>query len=112
MNKVMGNKKTIALFVLPAFIIYAIFALAPIFYNVYLSLFDTDLMSKMNFVGIKNYLSLFSDKTFKHAFGNNILMVVGSLVAHMPLAMFFGNAIFEKKSKVHHFSRLYFSFHA
>ena len=37
MNKVMGNKKTIALFVLPAFIIYAIFALAPIFYNVYLS---------------------------------------------------------------------------
>ena len=32
MNKVMGNKKTIALFVLPAFIIYAIFALAPIFY--------------------------------------------------------------------------------
>lgn len=31
MNKVMGNKKTIALFVLPAFIIYAIFALAPIF---------------------------------------------------------------------------------
>ena len=53
MNKVMGNKKTIALFVLPVFIIYAIFALAPIFYNVYLSLFDTDLMSKMNFVGIK-----------------------------------------------------------
>ena len=46
MNKVMGNKKTIALFVLPAFIIYAIFALAPIFYNVYLSLFDTDLMSR------------------------------------------------------------------
>ena len=78
MNKVMGNKKTIALFVLPAFIIYSIFALAPIFYNVYLSLFDTDLMSKMNFVGIKNYLSLFSDKTFKHAFGNNILMVVGA----------------------------------
>ena len=36
MNKVMGNKKTIALFVLPAFIIYAIFAIAAIFYNVYL----------------------------------------------------------------------------
>lgn len=34
MNKVMGNKKTIALFVLPAFIIYAIFALAPIFYKI------------------------------------------------------------------------------
>ena len=81
MNKVMGNKKTIALFVLPAFIIYAIFALAPIFYNVYLSLFDTDLMSKMNFVGIKNYLSLFSDKTFKHAFGNNGCRIFGGTYA-------------------------------
>ena len=108
MNKVMGNKKTIALFVLPAFIIYAIFALAPIFYNVYLSLFDTDLMSKMNFVGIKNYLSLFSDKTFKHAFGNNILMVVGSLVAHMPLAMFFGNAIFKKIKGASFFQTVFF----
>ena len=37
MNKVMGNKKTIALIVLPAFIIYAIFALAPILYNQKLS---------------------------------------------------------------------------
>lgn len=108
MNKVMGNKKTIALFVLPAFIIYEIFALAPIFYNVYLSLFDTDLMSKMNFVGIKNYLSLFSDKTFKHAFGNNILMVVGSLVAHMPLAMFFGNAIFKKIKGASFFQTVFF----
>ena len=62
MNKVMGNKKTIAFFVLPAFIIYAIFALAPILYNVYLSLFDTDLMSKMDFVGIKNYINKANNK--------------------------------------------------
>lgn len=62
----------------------------------------------MNFVGIKNYLSLFSDKTFKHAFGNNILMVVGSLVAHMPLAMFFGNAIFKKIKGASFFQTVFF----
>lgn len=96
MNKVMGNKKSIAVFVLPAFIIYTVFALFPIAYNVYMSLFDTDLMAKMDFVGLDNYINLFKDKTFIHALKNNILMVIGSLIAHMPLAMFFANAIFKK----------------
>lgn len=96
MNKVMGNKKTIALFVLPAFIIYVIFALFPIAYNVYMSLFNTDLMSGMDFVGFGNYTGLFKDRTFRHALSNNIFMVFGSLIAHMPLAMFFANAIYKK----------------
>lgn len=96
MNKVMGNKKTIALFVLPAFIIYAIFALFPIAYNIYMSLFNTDLMSGMNFIGFGNYTGLFKDRTFRHALSNNIFMVFGSLIAHMPLAMFFANAIYKK----------------
>ncbi len=96
MNKVMGNKKTIALFVLPAFIIYAIFALFPIAYNIYMSLFNTDLMSGMDFIGFGNYTGLFKDRTFRHALSNNIFMVFGSLIAHMPLAMFFANAIYKK----------------
>ena len=96
MRSVLGNKKSIAVFVLPAFIIYAIFVLFPIGYNIYMSLFDTDLMSKPTFVGLKNYTSLFTDGTFTHALNNNILMVIGSLIAHMPLAMFFANAIFKK----------------
>lgn len=97
MKNVLGDKKSIAVFVLPAFIVYAIFALFPILYNVYISLFDTDLMSGMKFVGVRNYINLITiDKTFAHAFQNNILLVIGSLIAHMPLAMFFGNAIFKK----------------
>ena len=96
MKSVLGNKKSIAVFVLPAFIIYAVFALFPIAYNIYMSLFKTDLMSGREFVGLKNYIGLFKDATFTHALGNNILMVIGSLIAHMPLAMFFANAIFKK----------------
>lgn len=96
MNKVMGNKRSIAFFVLPAFMIYAVFALFPIIYNIYMSLFNTDLMSKKQFIGLGNYISLLRDKTFLHAFRNNIFMVIGSLIAHMPLAMFFANAIFKK----------------
>lgn len=108
MNKVLGNKKSIAVFVLPAFIIYAIFALFPIAYNIYISLFETDLMSGMKFVGLKNYTSLLTDQTFIHAFKNNILLVIGSLIAHMPLAIFFANAIFKKIKGSSFFQSVFF----
>lgn len=108
MHKVMGNKKSIAVFVLPAFIIYAIFALFPILYNVYISLFDTDLMSGGKFVFFSNYIQLFKDMTFLRALRNNILMVIGSLIAHMPLAMFFGNAIFKKIKGAAFFQTVFF----
>lgn len=108
MNKVLGNRRSIAVFVLPAFIIYAIFALFPIAYNFYISLFETDLMSGMKFAGLKNYLSLLTDQTFVHAFKNNILLVIGSLIAHMPLAIFFANAIFKKIKGASFFQSVFF----
>ena len=108
MNKVLGNKKSIAVFVLPAFLIYAIFVLVPIGYNVYVSFLQTDLMSPSKFVGIKNYINLFQDKTFVGAVKNNILMVIGSLLAHLPLALFFGNILFQKIKGSHFFQTVFF----
>lgn len=108
MNKVLGNKKSIAVFVLPAFIIYAIFVLIPIGYNVYVSFLQTDLMSPSKFVGLKNYVNLFHDKTFTGALKNNILMVIGSLIAHLPLALFFGNILFQKIKGSHFFQTVFF----
>lgn len=108
MNKVMGNKKSIAVFILPALIIYAVFALFPILYNIYLSFFDTNLMDVNRFIGLKNYIDLFNDGTFRKALLNNIIMVIGSLIAHMPLAMFFGNAIFKKIKGASFFQTVFF----
>lgn len=108
MKKTMSNKRVIAIFILPAFIIYSVFALMPIAYNLYMSLLKTDLMSPSEFAGFDNYTKLFSDPTFKHAFLNNILMVIGSLIAHLPLAMFFANAIFKKIKGAAFFQTVFF----
>lgn len=108
MNKVLGNKKSIAVFVLPAFIIYAAFVLAPIGYNVYVSFLQTDLMSPSKFVGLKDYINLFKDSTFIRALKNNILMVIGSLIAHLPLALLFGNILFMKIKGSHFFQTVFF----
>ena len=108
MNKVFSSKKSIALFVLPAFLIYAAFVLIPIVYNIYLSFFQTNMMSPPRFVGIKNYVNLFRDRTFISALRNNILMVAGSLIAHLPLALFFSNILFQKIKGSHFFQTVFF----
>lgn len=107
MKKVMGNKKSIAIFVLPAFLIYTVFVLVPIAYNFYVSLLSTDLMSPSKFVGIKNYVNLFYDATFIKALRNNIFMVIGSLLAQ-PLSLLFGNILFQKIKGSHIFQTIFF----
>ena len=44
MDKILSKKKYIALFVGPAFLMYLLFGLIPILYNLYLSLFKTNLL--------------------------------------------------------------------
>lgn len=108
MNKVLGNKKTIAVFVLPTILLYVCFVVIPIVYNTYLSFFRTDLMSANEFVGLQNYINLFHDKFFQKALVNNIWLVVGSLIAHLPLALFFGNALFNKIKGSKFFQSVFF----
>ncbi|MBE5981214.1 MAG: sugar ABC transporter permease [Paenibacillaceae bacterium] len=96
MNKVLEEKKTVAIFVLPALTLYILFVLIPIIYSIFLSFYQTDLMNKQKFIGLKNYINLMNDKFFIKAVKNNLLLVVGSLIAHLPLALFFGNALFKK----------------
>ena len=98
MKKVMGNKLSIALFVLPAFLIYFVFALVPIGYNIYMSFFKTDLMSPGRFYGIKNYVNLMKDKVFFTALRNNFMMVLGSLSAHLVFALLLSAVLFQART--------------
>ncbi len=108
MEKIFGDKKAILVLVLPAFIIYIIFVLIPIGYNIYISLFRTNLMSPGIFVGFTNYKNLFQDATFIKALKNNLFMVVGSLIAHLPLALFFANMLFQKIKGGNFFQNVFF----
>ena len=108
MKSIRNNKKTILLFVGIPLLVYVIFALIPIGYNLYISLFDTNLMSPGKFVGLKNYSRLLADKTFLKALRNNIFLVIGSLAAHMGLGLFFANAIYQKVKGSKFFQSVFF----
>lgn len=108
MNRVFSNKKNIAMFVVPSLLIYFVFVLYPILNNIYLSFYKTNLMSPGKYVGISNYIKLSHDRIFIKALSNNMLMVLGSLLAHLPLAMIFGNWIFQKVKGTHFFQTVFF----
>ena len=108
MKSIRSNKYTILLFVAAPMLIYVFFALIPILYNIYISLFDTNLLTPGKFVGLKNYARLLKDTTFLRALRNNIFLVIGSLAAHMGLGLFFANAIFQKVKGSKFFQSVFF----
>ena len=59
------NKIQPALFVLPAFLVYFLTVIIPILWSVGYSFFSWNGIKDMEFVGLANYVRMFSDETFK-----------------------------------------------
>ena len=108
MDKILSKKKYIAFFVAPAFVVYLFFGLIPIIYNLYISLFKTNLLGDSTFVGLKNYIRLFKDQFFQQAVINNLKFVAGSYIAHMVLALLLSNILFLKVKGSKLFQSIYF----
>ena len=108
MDKILRKKRYFILFVARALILYIIFGLLPIFYNLYLSLFQTNLMEVKNFVGLNNYKQLFQDHFFIKALGNNLKFVCGCYVAHMGFALILAQILTQNIVKSRLFQCVYF----
>lgn len=93
MNKVLGDKKAIALFVVPALVLYAGFVILPVIWSLYYSLFSGSPGLNWTFVGLKNYFSLFSDNNFLRALWVNIryiaVVMLGQVGLGLALALMF-----------------------
>jgi raffinose/stachyose/melibiose transport system permease protein len=78
----------IALFLLPALILFLLFVIYPIFRSVYYSLFDWNgLGPAVDYVGMENFKNILTDKVFVKAVGNVLLIIVLSLGVQLPLAL-------------------------
>ncbi len=79
---------TIALFLLPAMILFAIFVIYPIFQSIYYSFFDwKGFGPAVDFVGLENFVNILSDKVFLIALRNVLLIIVFSLAIQLPLSL-------------------------
>ena len=82
-------KKYFPIFVLPTLAAFTIGFIVPFIMGIYLSFCEFTTVQDAKFVGIRNYLNIFSDSTFVHSLGFTALFTVVSVVT----INFFGFAI-------------------
>lgn len=89
MEKIRGNKKTVAIFILPALCCYLSIAAFPLLCSTVLSFFNWDVAGLNQFVGLKNYIQLFTtDRIFQKAVIHTFAATILCLVIQIPSAVF------------------------
>lgn len=84
-----GMKQLWALYLLaPAILFLAIFQLYPVLYAFYISFYKYDLMSPPVFVGVSNYVRLFSDQQFLSSIWITFFYVFWTIVPVIILSFF------------------------
>lgn len=82
------DRLVIALFLLPALVLFLLFVIYPIFRSIYFSLFNWNgLGPAVNMVGLDNYRKILTDGVFLIAVKNVLFIIVASLVIQLPLAL-------------------------
>lgn len=108
LNKYLGDKKYIALFVLPALLVFVLFAIVPLFITAYYSLFNYNGVSKMSFIFLNNYIKLVNDKNFQHAAWNAAVLMLASLFIQLPLSFILANILARGTRGEKTFRTIYF----
>lgn len=91
MDKVLSDKKAIFVFIFPAFLIFMVIVIAPIFLSSYYSLLKWDGFGKGLMVGLQNYRDLFINTSdgFLRSMVNSFILAGLSVFVQLPLALFF-----------------------
>lgn len=105
MKKVMGNKRAIALFVLPTVILFSVIVFYPIIQTVYRSFFDWDGLTAPAFSGLENYRDLFTDDLFYESMKNGLIFAGILVVFQVGLATIFTMILMNPRVRAKRFFR-------
>lgn len=87
MEKIWGDKKAVALFLFPSFVILLFIIIIPIGMSIYYSLLDWNGFGKGIFIGWNNYVSLFKDPAFVISIKNSLVFAFTSVVIQLPISL-------------------------
>lgn len=97
-------------FLLPALVIYLSVIVIPVFYSFFISLFKWNGIGEMIFVGLKNYINLFTnDPIFSIAIKNNLIWIILTIFVTMTFALLLA-VLLNKQFKGRTFFRGFFYF--
>ena len=83
-------------FLSPFLVLYAVFLLIPTVVALWISLHSWTGIGPMQWVGLKNYLRLFTDSSFQAAVLNTFWYVAASIVIIVPLSLLIATALAAK----------------
>lgn len=106
MKKFFSDKVAIAIFTLPALLIFTVMIFIPILQVFWHSFFEWDGLSEGIFIGFDNYIRLFDDKAFFVANKNGFIFAAIITVLQIVLATFFAIAVANTKIKGRRFFRI------
>ena len=87
MDRMLRNKKTILLFLLPSLIIFTATVVIPILWSGYYSLYNWNGIGEMKFVGLDNFKAILKDRHFSNAFSNNLIYLLINLCGQLGIAL-------------------------
>ncbi len=88
MNKMLGKKSNIAIFILPALLIFLCFTILPLIISGVYSFFEYDGIGTMKFVGLRNFIEILTeDKYFLSAVKNSWILALASICIQLPLSL-------------------------
>ena len=74
--RMLNNKKALAVFIVPALLLYTLILFVPMAQSLYYSLLDWNGIGKPTFIGLQNFIKLFHDRVFLIAARNNLLYIL------------------------------------
>lgn len=86
MERMLRNKSAIIIFLLPALLLYTAIVFIPIVASIYFSFFKWDVINPMKFIGVDNYIRMFTrDAVFMTSIKNMMILLFVSLVIQQGL---------------------------
>lgn len=80
-------------FVTPASLTILILVVYPILYGIYISFFDTNLVNKWKFVGLRYYFQALTDASFLHSLEKTMIFTVSVVAGHFILGFIFASIL-------------------
>ena len=89
MDKMLRNKVSILIFMLPAFLLFTFVLFIPIVQSVYYSFCEYKGMTAPVFIGLDNYKAMLSDKTIGIALKNSMFFLIFSCVSQLLVGLLY-----------------------
>lgn len=98
MDRMFRNKKAAVLFLLPGVILFTLVLFIPICYCIYISLCKWNVLTAPEFIGLKNYIKLFTrDEIFLTCLKNTFFFMIFSVITQLIVGLLYASLLTNMK---------------